>query len=74
MLFLMVLQVRLSCLLWGAEAAEVVVAAEWCLACSPVPALVNTHSLEASRALVRPDEKVLLHWCVDQRSTTAMLF
>jgi hypothetical protein len=62
MRFLMVLQVRLSCLLWGVEAAKVVVAAGCCGACSlgPAPVLMNT--LESSRALVRPHEKVLLHW------------
>jgi hypothetical protein len=39
MLFLMVLQVRLSCLLRGAEGAEVVVAAGCCVALSLVPAM-----------------------------------
>ena len=59
---LMVLQVRLSCLLWSAEAAEVVVLAGWCVAYSLVPAPVWMHSREACSAPVRPDEKVLLHF------------
>jgi hypothetical protein len=62
MRFLMVLQVRLTCLLWGAEGAKVVVAAGCCVAFSLVPALVWIHPLDSSRALVRPHEKVLLHW------------
>jgi hypothetical protein len=61
-LLLKVLQVRLSCLLWGAEGAEVVPVAGGCLARSLVPALLWTHTLESSRGLVRPHEKVLLHW------------
>ena len=48
MLFLMVLQVRLSCLLWGAEHAEVVVVAGCCGACSLVPAPVLMNTLEAN--------------------------
>jgi hypothetical protein len=39
MLFLLVLQVRLRCLLWGIEVAEVVVAAGCCVALSIVPGL-----------------------------------
>jgi hypothetical protein len=62
MLFLMVLQVHLSCLLRGAEGAEVVVVAGCCAALSLVPAPVFKYTLETSRALVRPHEKVLLHW------------
>jgi hypothetical protein len=44
-LLLTVLQVRLSCLLWGAEVAEVVVAAGCCGALSLVPALVWMNTL-----------------------------
>ena len=53
---LLVLQVELGCLLWGAEAAKVVEAAGWCVALSLVPALVWSHSLVASTALVRRDQ------------------
>ena len=42
---LVVLQVRLSGFLWGAEEAEVVVVAGWCVACSLVPDPAWTHSL-----------------------------
>jgi hypothetical protein len=61
MLFLMVLQVRLSCLLRGAEVAEVVVVAGCCVALSLVPALHWTHTLESCQVTVRPHEKVFLH-------------
>ena len=47
MLLLLVLQVRLGCLLWGAEGAEVVVVAGWCLALSLEPAMVWKYPLEA---------------------------
>jgi hypothetical protein len=57
-----VLQMRLSCLLWGAEVAEVVVAAGCCSALSLVPALVLKYTLKASVVSVRPHKKVLLHW------------
>ena len=62
MAVLLVLQVRLSCLLWGAEAVEVFAVAGCCGALSLVPALVWMHPLEACTAPVRPDEKVLLHF------------
>ena len=60
MLRLVVLQVHLSCLLGGAEDAEVALA-ECFLALSLVPALVWIHSLEASLVSVRLNEKVLLY-------------
>ena len=56
MLLLVVLQVRLGSLLWGAEAAEAVVVAGWCVAYSLVPALVLLYSLEATHAPLRPDQ------------------
>ena len=62
MLLLVVVQVCLGCLLRGVEDAEVVVAAGWCVASSLVPVTVWSHSLEAGDVLVRPDEKVLLHF------------
>ena len=43
-----VLQVRLSCLLRGVEDAEVVVAAGCCVACGRVPAIGESHPLEAA--------------------------
>jgi hypothetical protein len=49
---LTVLQVRLSCLLWGAEHAEVVVlVAGCCVAFSLVPAPVWINTLESRRRL-----------------------
>ena len=59
MLVLVVLQVRLSSLLWGAEVAEVVATAGWCVALSLEPALVWMHSPVACAAPVRPDEKMI---------------
>ena len=54
---LMVLQVRLSCLLWGAEVAEVVVAAGWCATLDRVLVPVGIHPLVAGAAPVRPVEQ-----------------
>ena len=44
---LVVLQVRLGCLCQGAEGAEAVVVAGWCVASSHVPSILQMHSLEA---------------------------
>ena len=60
MAVLVVLQVRLSCLLRGVEAAEVVVVAGCCGACSRVPALVWIHTLEDALTPVRPHEPLSL--------------
>jgi hypothetical protein len=60
MAVLVVLQVRLSCLLRGVEAAEVVVVAGCCGACSRVLALVWIHTLEDALAPVRPHEPLSL--------------
>ena len=45
----------------GVEAAEVMVTAGCCVACSRVPVILCRHSLVTGLGLVRLDEKVLLH-------------
>jgi hypothetical protein len=59
---LVVLQVRLGCILRGAKAAKVVLAAGCCAALSLVPALVCIHPLVTCLAHFRPDQKVMLHF------------
>ena len=58
-----VLQIRLSCLLRGAEGAEVL-AARYCVTSRRMthdPAIAKMHPLVTSLVRVAPDEKVLLH-------------